>query len=139
MIHVLDTSAVLAHFLDEPGAEQVESLLGGGAEHVALAAPVWTELERRLAELTGDERETDRVFRHYTRDLCGLIVLDEVAALAGIRIRRACRGRLPLVDALIAGCAAAHRATLVHRDPHFDRIPVEHLATLRLPDKLAGD
>ncbi len=30
MTHLLDTSAILAHFLDEPGADQVEALLARG-------------------------------------------------------------------------------------------------------------
>jgi PIN domain nuclease of toxin-antitoxin system len=35
--HLPDTSAILAHFLDEPGADTVAGLLAGGAEAVALA------------------------------------------------------------------------------------------------------
>ena len=41
-------------------------------------------------------------------------------------------------DCLIAGCAAAHRLTLVHRDEHLDIIPTGQLARLRLPSKTRG-
>ena len=116
----------------------MDCLLVGGSGQVVLAAPVWVELDRRLGELIGDERETERVFRHYTRDLCGLIILDETATLSAIQIRKACRNRLPLVDALIAGCAASRGYTLVHRDPHLDGIPADQLTMLRLPDKWAA-
>ena len=51
-------------------------------------------------------------------------------------IRHSCPNRLPLVDALIAGCATAAGLTLVHRDSHLDAIPTAVLAVLRLPDKL---
>jgi PIN domain nuclease of toxin-antitoxin system len=37
--HLLDTSAILVHFLDEPGADTVAGLLAGAPEAVALAAP----------------------------------------------------------------------------------------------------
>ncbi len=139
MTHLLDTSALLAHYLDEPGAEQVSALLAGGRAVVALAAPSWPELERRLAELIADPVEASRVHRHYTRNLCAFVPLDEPATLAAIRIQQACPARLPLVDALIAGCAAYANLTLVHRDPHFAAIPGKHIRTLRLPDKLRNN
>jgi predicted nucleic acid-binding protein len=134
--HLLDTSAVIAHYLDEAGAADVESLLFMGSSSVALASPTWAELDKRLTELVPDPAEAARVFRHYTRTLCSLVPVDEAAALAAIRIRRACLARLPVVDALIAGCAAAHGLTLVHRDKHMDDIPAAQVVTLRLPDKL---
>jgi predicted nucleic acid-binding protein len=133
--HLLDTSAILAHFLDEPGADRVEELLAGGSEVAGLAAPSWAELDRRLHELIPDAAEAARVLRHYTRSLCGFVPVDEAAALAAMKIRHSCTNRLPLVDALIAGCAACHRFTLVHRDKHMDAIPSGQVAVLRLPDR----
>lgn len=134
MTHLLDTSAILAHYLDEPGAQTVEEILAQGPEIAAIAAPSWVELHARLGELLADA-EADRVFRLYTRNLCGLIPLDEPACLAAIRLRTATPKRLPLVDALIAGCAAANGLTLVHRDPHFDHVPRAELDAVRLPEK----
>ncbi len=139
MTHLLDTSALLVHYLDEPGAEKVDALLAQGPDKIALAAPTWAELDRRLVELVPDTTEAARVFRLYTQTLCALIPLDEKATLAAIRLRRNARERLPLVDALIAGCAAANGLILVHRDPHLGAIPTKELKTLRLPDKLRGD
>lgn len=138
MTHLLDTSAILAHYLDEPGADQVSALLAGGPAFVALAAPSWPELARRLEELIDDPIEAARVHRHYTRDLCAFVPLDEPATLSAIRIQQACPVRLPLVDTLIAGCTAHANLTLVHRDPHFDAIPSKQLRALRLPDKPRG-
>jgi len=136
--HLLDTSAVLAHLLDEPGAEEVEEILLRGRGDVALAAPVWAELHGRLGQLIPDETERGRIFRHYSETTCLFIPVDEAAVLAAVRIRQSCPGRLPLMDALIAGCAAAHGLVLVHRDRHMDGIPASELSMLRLPDKLRG-
>ena len=136
MTHLLDTSAVLAHFLGESGGEEVSTLLAGGPELVCLAAPSWAELERRLAEFIPDRHEADRIFRFYTQSLCSVIAVGSAEALAAIEIRRAASIRLPLIDSLIAGCARAHGLTLVHRDVHLDAVPIGILTSLRLPDKL---
>lgn len=134
-MYLLDTSAILAHFLGEPGADTVADLLAGGPDRVGLAAPSWAELDRRLGELIPDPAEARRIRLLYTRDLCALVPLDEGAADAAIRIQQTAPKRMPLINALIAGCAAAHKLTLVHRDEHLDAIPLAQLAALRLPAK----
>ena len=133
MTHLLDTSALLAHYLDEPGADQVDALLAKGPGGVALAAPSWVELDTRLRELVSETEVRKNVFHHYTVSLTTLIPLDSGACLAAIRLRSAAPGRLPLADALIAGTANAAGLILVHRDPHFDTVP--GIKVLRLPGK----
>ncbi|CAN5447613.1 hypothetical protein BH23VER1_BH23VER1_08300 [soil metagenome] len=133
MTHLLDTSALLAHYLDEPGAQEVEALLASGPGGVALAAPTWVELQSRLRTFVPDAHERERVFDLYTRQLCAFLPIDRAACSAAIRLRDAAPQRLPLVDALIAGTAHAAGLVLVHRDPHLDSIP--GLKTVRLPDK----
>ena len=133
MTHLLDTTALLAHFLDENGAEEVDQLLARGPDHVALAAPSWVEFHTRLRELVPDAEFRDSAFHQYTAVLTTLLPLDLAATTAAIQLREATPGRLPLADALIAGTAFAAGLVLVHRDPHFD--PVPGLKTLRLPDK----
>ena len=135
MRYLLDTSAVLAHFFAEPGGQEVAELLKDGKEVVGLAAPTWVELARMLDRWIPDAAEAERILGHYTRTLCSLVPLDESAAQAAIRIHRASPMRLPMVDALIAGCAASAGLTLVHRDAHMDAIPSSELRMLRLPDK----
>jgi PIN domain nuclease of toxin-antitoxin system len=66
--HLLDTSAILAHFLDEPGADTVAGLLASGPEAVALTTPSWAELDRRLGELIPDPAEARRIRLPYTRE-----------------------------------------------------------------------
>jgi predicted nucleic acid-binding protein len=136
MTHLLDTSAVLAHFLDEPGAGEVDLLLREGPETAALAAPSWAELDRRLSELIPAPSEARRVFGQYTRLLCGFVPLDAEAVQAAIEINRSTPTRLPMIDSLIAGCAANAGLVLVHRDPHMDAMRAsERILTMRLPDK----
>ena len=135
MTHLLDSSAILTHFFGEPGADQVSALLAQGPEVVALAAPSWPEIERRLAELIPDATEAHRIWRLYTQSLCGLVPVDASAALAAISLRQATPERIPLIDALIAGCAKARGLILVHRDRHLAAIPDTMLKTLRLPER----
>lgn len=133
MTHLLDTSAILAHYLDESGADEVESLLAQGPDKVALAAPSWVELDTKLRELVPEKKARQNAFLQYTTTLTHLLPVDEEASLAAIRLRNAAPSRLPLVDALIAGVADAAGLILVHRDPHFDTIP--GIKVLRLPNK----
>lgn len=133
MTHLLDTSALLAHFLDEPGADEVESLLAQGPGVVALAAPSWVEFDTRLRELVPGTAVREHVFLQYTDSLTTFLPVDAESSLAAIRFRNAAAGRLPLADALIAGVAEAAGLILVHRDPHFDTIP--GIKALRLPSK----
>ncbi len=133
MTHLLDTSAILAHYLDEPGADEVNSLLAKGAGAVALAAPSWVELDMRLRELVSEEKARNHAFLQYTTSLTTLLPVNAESCLAAIRFRNAAPARLPLADALIAGVADAAGLILVHRDPHFDTIP--GLKVLRLPSK----
>lgn len=132
---LLDTSALLTHLLDEPGAEVVHKHLSEGPEHSHVAAPTLAELERRLSELVRDERECDEILNHYCLHLCTLIDVDQASVEASIRLRRTIRDRLPMVDALIAGCAVRDGLVLVHRDAHLASIPAAVLKQVRLPER----
>jgi len=130
---LLDTSALLTHFLDEPGADIVESHLALGPDHAHVSAPTVVELERRLADLIREAAERDGILSHYCHQLCSVVSIDTAAAEASIRLRRQCRERLPMVDALIAGCAMLHGFVLVHRDDHLASIPKSILRQMHLP------
>jgi predicted nucleic acid-binding protein len=135
MKHLLDTSAILVHFLDEPGADLVTNLLSAGKRSVFLSAPSWAELERRLNELLPNQKEVERVWEYYTQELCGFLPLDEAAVRAAIVLRRAAAERLPLVDSLIAGCAFSKDMVLVHRDKHIGKIRSSGWREISLPEK----
>jgi predicted nucleic acid-binding protein len=133
-IYLLDTSAVIAHVYHERGYRQVQALFEEEDATVLLAAPSLLELDTALKTKVADEAQRRAVLELYGGRGAEVVAVDRETALAAIGIRQACPRRLPGFDALIAGCAAAHGATLVHRDPHFDAIPANVLAVMRLTD-----
>ena len=133
--HVLDTSAILAHYFDEPGAEMVERLWHDSGNRVAICVLTLPELKGRLVDEVPDRQEIERAFSQYVDELTTSLVVDREAARSAILLRESVDGRLPLVDAVIAGCAHAHSAVLVHRDPHLAAIPHDLVTQLVLPEK----
>jgi len=135
MTHLLDTSALLVHYLDEAGAAEVDQLLAGGPARVAVSVITWVELARRLAELVDDVKERDRVFQLYTEVLTSAVAVDVAVANEAIRLRAACPARVPMVDCLIAACAASRGLIFVYRDKHMDGLSAKNLKVMRLPEK----
>lgn len=133
--HVLDTSALLAHNQNEPGADQVTALLALGPNMIAISAVTLVELKGRLRELICDLAEVDRVFDAYCNILTQTLPLTKELALAAVALREQISTRIPLVDSLIAATAKANNATLVHRDPHFTAISTSVLPQIFLPPK----
>jgi predicted nucleic acid-binding protein len=133
--HVLDTSAILAHYLKEPGAEDVNRILSRGPDEIGVSILSLPELHTRLGELVSDLQEVERVFHSYTGVLAIPLPATRAVADAAIELRSKVRPRLPLVDAFIAATAKEQDAILVHRDPHMAAIPMELLKQLALPSK----
>jgi predicted nucleic acid-binding protein len=132
--HLLDSSAILAHYLDEPGGREVNDLLGQ-SEAIALSVVSFPEIKIRLLELVSDASEAERVFKLYSEDLTTPIEVSKEVAEAATRLRELVRPRLPTIHALIAACAKVHNAVLVHRDPHMSAIPTDEVRQLILPLK----
>ncbi len=122
MTHLLDTSALLTHYLDEDGAEDVDRVLAGGPSKVAVSAITWVELERRLDELIDDRNERNRVFKLYTEVLTQALPADAAVALAAIRLRADTSVRIPMVDCLIAACAVHHGLGSGSPRPAYGRV-----------------
>lgn len=135
MNYLLDTSAVLAHFRREPGHEQVQELFQDATASILLSAPTLLEMDVALKPRIPDEGERHEVVEFYGGRLAEVVSVDSTAVEKAIVLKNASSRRIPAMDALVAGCALAHSATLVHRDPHFDAIPPERLQVLRLNDR----
>ena len=133
--HLLDTSALLAHNQNEPGAAQVTALLALGPDAVAISALTMIELKGRLRELIPDPAEVERLFHAYTCTLTRTLPVTSEIALLAITLREQYRPRLPLVDSVIAATAKAQSVVLVHRDPHLATIPTAELPQIVLPRK----
>ena len=133
--HLLDTSALLAHYFDEPGAAEVDAIWKESANKPAICVLSIPELKTRIREEIGNTREVERIFDLYVNHLTTSLSVDRRVADEALHLRETTPLRLPLVDACIAACAKKHKCILVHRDPHMDGIPEGWVLRLRLPDK----
>jgi predicted nucleic acid-binding protein len=134
MTHLLDSSAWLAHLFGEPGVEQVNQLFADSKASIFVSALSLPEVYGRLSAL-GQSDRWEQVWTTYATLFERVLAADQAVAEEAIQLRAATSQRLPAIDALIAATAAAHRLTLVHRDPHMAAISVAWLEHLRLPDK----
>jgi len=131
--HVLDSSAVLAHYFNEPGADEVNSLFADNAAEVGMPAVSLLELKTQLNASVADAREVERAFRLYSGELLAAIpVTGEVAELAD-GILRNTDGRLTLTEAIAAAIARRDGAVLVHRNRQLARLPNSLLHQHALP------
>jgi len=135
MTHLLDTSALLAHYLDEPGATQVQSLFEDEALSVGTSILTLFEFELRLHQLGVDIPTCTRDLDRYRGLMTEIVNVDESVRSEAVRLRTAATARISAMDTLIAACASLHGATLVHRDPHFAAIPEFLLRQEVLPTK----
>jgi len=132
--HILDTSAILAHYFDEPGAAEVDAVWQDKKNRPAVCALTVPELKTRLLVEVDDRAEVNRAFKLYVDELTTSVPVDRAVADEAAALRDSSPSRLPLVDACIAGCAKLHRCVLVHRDPHLAQLP-KTVRQLRLPGK----
>ena len=134
--HLLDTSALLAHYFDEPGAAEVDAIWQNSENKPAICVLSIPELRTRIQAEVQDTAEVDRVMEQYVNHLTISLPVDRPAAEEAALLRESATSRLPLVDACIAGCAKRFECVLVHRDPHMDHIPAKTVKQMRLPDKI---
>ncbi|MCR4418544.1 MAG: PIN domain-containing protein [Clostridia bacterium] len=123
--YVLDTSALLAYYQDEEGAEEVGRILAEAARGEAivyLSFMTIFEIAYLAIATEGAEEAVKLILQIRELDLQEAwpdeTLLWQAAALKA-------RGGMSVADAFIAGLAAATGATLVHRDPEFGRLPPE--------------
>ena len=126
MAYVLDTSALVAYFKDEPGAGTVEPVL---RQPSSFLLPFMAIMEVGYVLVrTFPPPHVDQIIR--TLRASGAPIIESSPAWGAAAARLKARGGLSLADAWIASLALMHDAELVHKDPEFDR--VEGLRSLRL-------
>lgn len=118
-ICLLDTSALLAHYRNEPGATRVQALLEDEQVEIAMSSVSVAELARRLLDLGADSAAARSTTLEYAGLAATVVPVDTAVAVRAFEIAASAAQRIPLVDSLIAACASVLGATLVHRDPHF--------------------
>lgn len=127
MGYLLDTSALLAHYRNEPGANRVQEILENVDAEVYISSLSIAEFARSMRNLGADKADARTAALEYA-GLCNQVVnIDTAVAVRAYEIAVKCQTRLPLMDALIASCAATTGTILVHKDPHFDVIPEGHM------------
>lgn len=118
MAYVLDTSALVAYFKDEPGADQVEAMLRRPA---SLLLPFMAVMELRyVLARTFSPPQVDGIIE--TLRASGAPTIESDPAWGAGAARLKAQGGLSLADAWIASLALLHDAELIHRDPEFDGV-----------------
>ena len=135
MTHLLDTSALLAHYLAEPGAERVQALFEDDAVVTGTSILALFEFELRLHQLGADAAARAAEVSRYRALLNEAVDVDEAVRSEAIRLRTSATAHVAAMDVLIAATASLKNATLVHRDPHFGAIPPSLLKQEVLPAK----
>ena len=126
MAYVLDTSALVAYFKDEPGADMVEPML---RQPSGFLLPFMTMMELQyVLGRTFPSQQVEEIV--VTLRATGAPVVESNPAWGAAAARLKARGGLSLADAWIASLALMHDAELVHSDPEFDQ--VEGLRSYRL-------
>jgi len=133
--YLIDTSALLAHLLQESGCDVVERLLEASGDRLAVCILTWVEFETFLNRSAYTAKEKARILSIYRSALGNPLPVDAKVGHEALVIREALGTRIPLTDLLIAACAKAHGLELVYRDKHLADIPEDLLAQLRLPAK----
>lgn len=123
MRYLLDTSAMLAHYRQEAGWQEIQALFESDEAELLVASVSLTEFGRRLRELRADEAEVEDVLANYQLLFTEVAPIDVVVARAAFLIGCRTPRRLPLIDALIAAAAQVKAAVLVHCDEHMQPIP----------------
>ena len=119
---LLDTTAILAHFRQEAGAEAVQTILGDASASVHISSLSITELARRLRALGADAAEARATALEYAGLVSSVVHVDVSVAIRAFEIGELSSSRLPVIDALIAASASILGATLLHCDAHFESL-----------------
>ena len=130
--YLLDTSALLAHYRNERGAERVQALFEEEGGKILLASVSLPEFARRLRELGVDDSGIGEALVGYKLLIDEVVSVDSAIAEASYDLIRRLPERLPLIDALISAAARFRSAKLVHRDAHMRAIPPEEIEQLDL-------
>ncbi len=132
--YVLDSTAFLALFEDEPGAEIVQKLLERAkkGEIVIFASFVsFTEIFYITLREKGEEEAKRRIKLMNTLAMTRVESSQELGLIAG---KLKATQRVSFADTWIAGTAIFYDAILVHKDPEFEQVKVK-LKILKLPYK----
>ena len=131
--HVFDTSAILAHYFHEPGAELVNDLLAQNSVEVGIPAIELLELKRQLSHTLPNAVEAQRAFHLYAGELLATIPITRAVVTRAQLILEKTGDQLSLLEAILAASAQSENAVLVHRNQRLARLPSDLLQQCPLP------
>jgi predicted nucleic acid-binding protein len=133
--HLLDTSAVLAHLLQETGSDTVEQCISQEGGRSAISVISWVEFQLFLTRSDYSKAAASKIIGFYRNALGNPLSIDDSVGKAAIALRAQSPTRIHLTDLLIAACAKEHGMKLVYRDKHIEGIPAKALPQIKLPPK----
>jgi predicted nucleic acid-binding protein len=133
--HILDTSAIMVHFLNGPGAETVNEILHQGADKAGFCVVCYPELKRRLRKLLPDEGAAKEVFHTYTHTLMGSVNVTRKAGDMAAELIQGWGEGVPVISVIVAACAIAEGAVLVHSGARVSESGWPGLREIRLSAK----
>ena len=133
--YLLDTSALLALWNEEEGADTVEKLLQGAArKRQTVLGSFMTHMEAYYRLWKSQGEETAREFYHQLKILPLVrIDLDEAILLMAAEIKAT--KSLSVADSWIIATGLVHQAAIVHKDPEFEQVK-DLIPLLTLPYKV---
>lgn len=137
--HLLDASAIVAHYFRQPGSEQVNALLTDENAAIGIAAVSLTELKTQLLQdLTPSTPENlasaENAFRLYADELLATLPVTKEVSECAAEILWNSKGRLSPTEAIVAAMAVLESAILVHCNPAFGHLENDGLHLLALSE-----
>ena len=115
-LFALDTSALLALWNDEPGADEVEKILKSKDNGVIISFMSYMECYYRMWRNCGREKGRE-IYAHLFTLPVERIDLSEEILQTAVEIKATCA--LSVADSWIIATARVKDAILVHKDPEF--------------------
>lgn len=133
--YLLDTSAVLAHLLKEPGEDIVERCISAEGGRSGISVVSWVEFQLIIERSEYSKSDAQKIIGFYRDALGAPLPIDDTVGKTAVSLRAQSPTRIHLTDLLIAACAKSHGLKLVYRDKHIEGIPEKALPQIKLPPK----
>ena len=135
--YVLDSTAFLALFEDEPGAETVQKLLERAKKGEIVIFTSFVSYTEVFYITLREKNEEEAKKRIKLMNLLAIMRVESSQELGLIAGRLKSTYRLSFADTWIAATAIFYDAILVHKDPEFEQLKGK-LEMLKLPYKKSG-
>ena len=135
--YVLDTTAFLTLFEDEPGAETVQKLLESAKKGEIVIFTSFVSFTEVFYITLREKKEEEAKKRIKLMNVLAMMRVESSQELGLIAGRLKSTYRLSFADTWIAATAIFYDAILVHKDPEFEQLKGK-LEMLKLPYKKSG-